>query len=294
MRLVIVGTLATALGTPLSPAGYVGRTDAGPAIALQATPSLALSDECVEADAGDTLTVDIVVESATNLLAWEAYFAYNRDIVEIVGKDVQMLLAEQQNTTIFDFSDPVPNSSGYYRLAAANLTLGATGATGTGGLVRLTLEAKAPGVSYATIDRRDLDGDGAWDFGPTLTSIRGQHLGDPNGNAIFDGAITSGQIAVERPCLAPAPTPDPQELPDDLVPSAATPVPSTSATDGATPTPTPAPSPSPRRTSPAATAEPPPPTGGEDVPWWLIGTVASTATLALGFAFVAVRAGSRS
>jgi hypothetical protein len=213
-----------------------------PSAVLALAPSLSL-DECIEVDPGDTFTVAISVAGVTNLLGWDIYYAYDRKIVEVVGKDVRQFLSEKPNSNVFDLSDPVPNTIGVYRIGAAD-TGGADAAEDGGGVLAvLTLRAHARGLSWSSLLRFDADGDGVVDFGPTLTATGGAHMGDTNGDGVFDGTVNAGQIAVGRPCRELAPTP---HVDDDVVlpkativtPTVTTPTP-TLRPDGSTPEPGP-------------------------------------------------------
>jgi hypothetical protein len=166
-------------------------------------------DKCISVETGDTFQVNIVVSDVSNLLAWDILYSYNQRIVEVIDRDVRQLLEQTPGSNVFDLSDPVPNSTGIYRLGAADT--GGTGAAESGGglLATLTLTAKSAGRSWSAIYRTDADGDGTIDIGPTLTALGGSHIGDSNGDSIFDGVIAGGQIAVDRACSNPAPTPPP-------------------------------------------------------------------------------------
>jgi hypothetical protein len=163
-------------------------------------------DKCVEVAKGDSFEINILVADVTNLLAWDVLYSYNRNVLEVTARDVRQLLAAQPSSNVFDLSDPVPNSTGTYRLGAAD-TGGTTAAESGGGvLATLTLRAKSAGISWSALYRADVDGDGTIDIGPTLTALGGAHIGDNNGDSVFDGVITSGQIAVDRECVNPVPT----------------------------------------------------------------------------------------
>ncbi len=186
--------------------GSSGNLLAPAPLARATTTSLSVVP-CIEVEKGERFSVNILVNDVSNLLAWEVYFAYNRQIVEIVDKDVRQLLNSAPNSNVFDFSDPVPNSTGLYRIAAADTGGPGTAETGSGVLATLTLVANDEGLSWSSVYRGDVDHDGTVDIGPTLTETGGQHIADTNGDGIFDGPIVSGQIAVGRPCAEPAPTP---------------------------------------------------------------------------------------
>jgi hypothetical protein len=167
------------------------------------------------AQVGDSFTVDIHAQNLTELLAWEVYFLYDKQIVEVVGRDVRIFLASYRGSSVIDFSDPLPNSTGLYRAAAADLGGSDAMETGTGVLFTLTLLAKNAGISPASISPFDYDEDGDTDFGPTLSSSGGRHISDVDGDDIFDGSITSGQIAVDVACDGSATPPPIKDLIDE-------------------------------------------------------------------------------
>lgn len=210
----------------------------------QVSTSLAV-DDCLEMDEGGTAVVPIRIDSVDRLLAWEIYFAYDRNLVEVVDREVRLFLAAGPNSNVFNLSDPVPNSTGIYRLAAADVSLDGTAESGSGLLATVTVRALQEGVSPAAIFR-----DTSVGLGPRLSTVGGQPIGDTNGDDIFDGTIESGQIAIGRECDPVAPTASP-ELPDvTIAPSHSVTVTSvpggpdpTETPDDPTPTPTPTPTP---------------------------------------------------
>jgi len=256
-RPAILATLgfAVAVTALLAAGGFNSLPPERTVFAQTSEPSLEV-EPCLEAAEGETFELDIVARDVTDLLAWEVYFAYDPDILRVVGKDVRLLLATSSNSNVTDFSDPVPNATGLYRMAAADLSLSGAAESGEGVLARVTLETTRRGVSPANIYRADLNNDGAADFGPTLSSSGGAHLADANGNAIFDGAIFSGQIAVGRPCRPVAPTPDPEDFGEVLPSYTPTPTPGQGVPTPA-PTETPTPSPTPRGPDYSEPATPP-------------------------------------
>jgi hypothetical protein len=211
-RTALILGLATALSVLVLAIGartsIVNAADPG-----QSGPSLLVSD-CLEVDVGEQFDLTIKASGASSLLAWEVYFAYNRHLLEIMDRDVHQLLNTGRQPNVVDVSDPVPNSTGFYRIAAADLGPGDTPKQGDV-LVNLTLQAKAEGVSPSNIYRGDYNGDGSIDFGPTLTGASTgagpQYLGDTDGDQRFDGRISSGQIAIGTGCVQPAPVLQPGE-----------------------------------------------------------------------------------
>jgi hypothetical protein len=198
-----------ALSTAISP---------GPAGA-QSALSLALAP-CTEVNTGDDFTIDVQVSNVTGLNAWEVYFSYDPHLLEVTARNARLLLDAAPNSNVFDFSDPVPNTTGFYRLGAADLSTEAnTAESGSGILASITLHALDDGVSWAALYRGDLNGDGKVDFGPTLTGERGAHIGDSDGDGIFDGPLRSGQVAIGGSCASTAPTAPPPQGTVAVVPS---------------------------------------------------------------------------
>jgi hypothetical protein len=142
LRPSIPGAIAIALvALALSGRGPAERSS-GAALAL--APSLSV-EECIEVEEGDTFTVGISVAGVTNLLAWDVYYAYDRKVVEVVGKDVRQFLDNEPNSNVFDFSDPVPNTSGIFHIGAADVGGPNTEEDGSGVLAVLTLRARSKG-----------------------------------------------------------------------------------------------------------------------------------------------------
>jgi hypothetical protein len=151
--------------------------------------------------------VEIFVSDISQLLAWDIYYAFNPDVVQVTGRNVHRLLEAAPSSNVFDFSDPVPNGTGLYRMAAAD-TGGANAAeNGSGLLATITLVARQKGISWSAIYKGDVDGNGSIDIGPTLSALGGAHISDTDGDGIFDGVIRRGQIAVDTECRDPVPTP---------------------------------------------------------------------------------------
>ncbi len=289
-------------------AGEFGRGDTASA-ALPSQTSLRLAvAKCRQVESGDTFAVDIKVADVENLMAWEIFFAYDRHRLEVLEVDVRQMLDKNEGSSVFPgLSDPLPNGTGLYRLAAADVG-SAEGESGDGVLARLTLLAKEAGASPASIYRADYNDDGVADIGPTLTARGGKHLGDTNGDRIFDGPINSGQIAVDGQCVQPAPTPD--DVPDPNRPTPRTAGPGSTGNPNQSSTPVPAGDPTPTPPSgvvaitnpPSRTprdhldpfGRPPlPRSGGSDLSTWLIALVAGSLALTGGATYIVFRTSQR-
>lgn len=201
---------------------------------------------CVSVSQGETFQVDILVSDVEKLISWELYFTFDPQIVEVVDADPKMFLASAPGSSLTTLKVPLPR--GRYFVGAAD-TKG-TAESGSGVLARLTLRAKASGLSPADIPSLDVDGDGRVDMGPRLVAPGDTPIGDVTGDGAFDGEVLSAVIAVDQPCqgaapgpdLPPAatPTPTPQPEPEDETPDQAMPPsePSPAAGD-VSPTPSP-------------------------------------------------------
>jgi hypothetical protein len=178
---------ATSIGVDADPAGN--------------TPtSLGSIDSCVSVSSGETFDIDVFVTDVVDLLAWEFYFIYDRDIISIVDHDVELFQAANEGSKIFDLSEVLPDLDARYGLAAADLAEPPAPDSGTGVLTRLTLKAVAPGLSPVSLKPIDINDDGRIDLGPFLNNVRGEGIDDLDGDGFFDGQIFDAQIAVDTAC----------------------------------------------------------------------------------------------
>lgn len=162
--------------------------------------SLGPIDSCVSVSTGDTFQVDLFVTDVVDLLAWEAYFAYDMTIVNVLDGDVMMFQAANLGSNVFDVSESLPDIDGWYRLAAVDLAEPPAPDSGSGVLARVTLKAVGAGVSPARLSPIDVNGDGTIDLGPFLNDSDGNSIGDLDGDGFFDRPIANAQIAVDTAC----------------------------------------------------------------------------------------------
>lgn len=252
--------------------------------------SLGSTESCVSVSTGDKFEVDLFITNVADLVAWEAYFEYDMTVVNVVGRNVMMFLAEEPGSRVFDLSETLPDIDGRYRMSVVDIAESSTPESGSGVLGRLTLEAVGGGVSPANIFLLDIDSDGKMDSGPFLTNAAGEPIGDIDGNGVFDGPISHAQIAVDTACpgttASPSPT-TPVASPSPTPFAPATPEATAIRTETATPPPA----------SPTAIAPEDEESASDGGPPWLVvavaGSVAALALLAAGgAALVYVRRGS--
>ncbi len=150
-------------------------------------------DDAVDNDADGTVNdgcpatgvpfnVDITVAEVSQVKAWEATIAFNPAILKVTGSDVNYFMAANGGS-VFDFSSPVPDRSGYYLTGALDSANPGTH-TGSGVLDRLTLQAVANGASQLSF------------FDASLEDTNMVELGDYNHDGWFDGPMFKAGIAV--------------------------------------------------------------------------------------------------
>ena len=139
---------------------------------------------CLNVDLGDFFPLDVFVKNAHSVRAWELRFAFDNQLLRIVDHDFEhFLLSTAPSGSIFPSLFEVERSNRYF-LAAAEFR--GTPDSGSGVLVRLTMEAIAPGRSPVIV--------------VTEPSFLAPRLTDANGDAPFEGPVSQGEVAVGEPC----------------------------------------------------------------------------------------------
>lgn len=231
---ILVGVTAVLLAAGLAVPEGKTAAQSPVTLAVDADPtgntatSLGSIEDCLSVDNGATLEVDIVITNVENLLGWEAFFEYDEAILEVTDVDVRQFQMANPKSNVINASEPLPDRDGVFLAAAADPR---SVDSGSGVLARLTLQAIGTGISPAALPTL------APGVGPTLAALTYgsvEHIGDNDGDNVFDGETTPAQIAVGVPCSVVTPTPSPTPGP--------TPGPGQTPPAG-TPTPTPSPSP---------------------------------------------------
>jgi len=196
-----VAALLLALSIALSP--QAARSQSDTTIGIDANPAdnsatvLGARDSCISVRQGDSFQVDVIVQDATDLLAWEAYLSFDPDHLHVTGRDVQRFLASIPESSAFDISEVVPDDDGRYRVGAANIADPPKGGSGAGVLARLTLEAQEPGMASLSLAPIETD---MGMVGATLTATDGSPIGDSNDDGLFDGSTLEAQVAIDEAC----------------------------------------------------------------------------------------------
>lgn len=177
-----------------------------PALAVDAIPddssptSVAQIDSCASAQKGDSVSVDLVIEDVTDLLAWEIGISYDPKVLEVRDRDVEMFQAANPGSDVLDTSSEPGASDGRYVVSAVDIADPASPDSGSGVLARITFEAVGAGTSPLSLEKIDLDNDGAPDQGPFLRNVDGEIIGDEDGDTLFDGTTTDAEIRIGEPC----------------------------------------------------------------------------------------------
>ncbi len=176
------------------------------ALAIDAVPSgndaatLGEITGCAAAAAGDRFVLDVVVQDAEDLLGWEAAISFDPQVLRVVDRDVNFFLAANEGSSVVDASNRTPDESGLYQAAAVDTSDPASPDSGSGTLVRLTLEAVGEGTSSVSLDPVDLNNDDVADRGVLLRASDGAIIGDEDGDTFFDGPLTGAEVRVGDDC----------------------------------------------------------------------------------------------
>jgi hypothetical protein len=159
--------------------------------------SLGDIEDCASADIGQVFLIDVVVNDVEDLIAFELPVTYNPAMLRIVGRDVKQFLAgEGDGQEIFDASNQTPNTTGFYRAGAVDQADPAEPDSGSGTLVRLTMEALSNGITGVRVTPVDQTGDGVPDTGVLLKNIDNLAIGGP----VFRGPTNDAEIRVGSDC----------------------------------------------------------------------------------------------
>jgi hypothetical protein len=159
-------------------------------------------DSCGPVSTGDRFDVDLYLTDVQDLFGWAAYLNYDPAVLKVVEVDNKQFQQLNPQSLVKNYSEPVPDDDGQILLTNVDLGTDEAGDTGTGVLMRVTMEAVGPGVSPLTLTQAQIV-----DMSPA-------YLGDTNGDTYYDGPVINAQVAVDgdqdgdglaTPCGDPAP-----------------------------------------------------------------------------------------
>lgn len=198
----LVGTPSPSPAPTTTPAGPPATGAGDTAIAIDAVTTgnsateLGPIDDCASAKVGDVFQVDFVIQDVKDLLAWEAPISYDPKVLKITDRNVKLFQAANDGSNVFDASNVTPNTSGLFRAGAVDQADPASPDSGSGVLMRLTMEAVADGQSPVSVSPVDLDGDSKPETGVGLKNQDNELIGGQP----FSGKITNATIRVGSDC----------------------------------------------------------------------------------------------
>lgn len=155
--------------------------------------SLGPLNSCLTVTANSQVSVDITITNVSELQAWHAGLQYDATRLRVDAINVQMFQAADGRSSVLNSSDPVPDTDGAFSAMAVDITAPPNQDSGSGVLFRVTFSTLASGLAPVSIDSL------------SLTDAGGQPIGDANGDGLFDGAVSSGEIAVGTFCPGVSP-----------------------------------------------------------------------------------------
>ena len=170
----------------------------------QAT-SLSTREECITINSGDTLVIDITVDSVPEwddvngstitdsgdtggIIGFQFILMYDQNVIEVTAIDSQMLIAANELQPA-DLTEQLPDRDGRFQVGLADFS-GSSPEDGAGVLSRITVIAVGSGQSNLQLD---------------MVAVA-----DAGSNAYPLAPVQPAAIAVGQPCTAPPPvTPAP-------------------------------------------------------------------------------------
>jgi len=168
-----------------APAGLSLGIDADPSGSTAA--SLGPIEACTSISSGSSTTIDLFITNVSNLLGWNTRIIYDPSLISITKINVKMFQAADGHSTVFNASEATPDADGSFYASAVDLSAPPYQDSGSGVLARITISARAPGISNLAISS------------PSLTNVNGQPIGDTNGDGIFDGYLFNARINIDQP-----------------------------------------------------------------------------------------------
>jgi len=185
------GLPPTTVGIDANPSQYPANT----------ATSLGSTEACFPTSSGSSTDIDLFITDVSDLLGWATNIIYDPALISIDAINLDMFQAADGESTIFNASNPTPDSDGSFYASAIDLSAPPYQDSGSGVLARITVSALAPGTAELAIS------------GPSLIDVNGDPIGDINGDMIFDGYVFNAQIAIDEPCPGDS---DGDGVPDSL------------------------------------------------------------------------------
>jgi hypothetical protein len=192
----IFGSPAVGVASPNGVAAIAVGIDANPgATPANTATSLGTIEACRVVTNGDTFTVDFYVQNipGPGLEGIQGSLHYTSTKLKVTASSASFMLAAGAGSSVTDLTNPstdsLPDTDGTFTPIAADFGSGASHSeTGSGVLVRVTLQAIANGAASLTLTDVKL-------ADPSFNPI-----GDTNADGIFDGPVSNAQIRIGQSC----------------------------------------------------------------------------------------------
>jgi hypothetical protein len=193
---IFAGSPAVAVASPSAVGAIAVGIDAIPgATPANTATSLGSIDSCRVVNNGDTFTVDFYVQNipGPGIEGLQGSLHYTSTKLKVTASSTSFMLAAGAGSSVTDLTNPstdaLPDTDGTFTPIAADFGSGASHSeTGSGVLVRVTLQAIANGAASLTLTDVKL-------ADPSFNPI-----GDTNADGIFDGPISNAQIRIGGSC----------------------------------------------------------------------------------------------
>ncbi|MEX0682424.1 MAG: cohesin domain-containing protein [Dehalococcoidia bacterium] len=186
----------------------------GPALRIDPDPTGNRRDspgelnECRAVGVGEEFKVDLIIEDAEALVAFQIPIDFNGALLKITDREIQtMFLAANEGSNVIDLSSRLP-SPPPYTVSGVEIGDPGTADSGSGVLARLTLRAESAGTATLEFARRDFNADGGFDLGPYLKNEDAEAIGDEDDDTYFDGEMSGARIEIGGECPDEVATPE--------------------------------------------------------------------------------------
>ena len=174
---VAAALVITAAAAVWSASSGQGTTQASPGVTLgtdvntagNTATSLGSIETSRTVACGETFDIDIYITDVTNLWVWTLALIYEPDVLYVAKRDAKMFLAAAPGSEVADNSYADPALGGSYEPGASDIADPPPPHSGSGVLVRLTMQARGKGTSSLSLREATLFGYSSGGLPRTIT-----------------------------------------------------------------------------------------------------------------------------
>lgn len=205
--------LASACGDGATPAASPAQTATaaptgevtpvqGPSVGIDTDPSGNTAGSLGEIDlsrtvaCGDTFDVDLFIQDVLEVQSFDFALQYDSGILNVMDKNVSLMLEQTSGSSVQDLSDLVPDGDGFYGVRGRDASSSEADAeSGSGVAARLSLKAVGAGVSSLTINISQMS--------PIMRDFSGDPIEPADESfGVFQGTIRDAEVEVTGACPA--------------------------------------------------------------------------------------------